>query len=438
MNWSKLLIAASVLCASGIAGATGSPLGTTNGPYSIQVQSANQLDSNGKAYPLLRWYKLYAPPASTLKNPAPLVIVLHGGNASYLDVINPILTAPTNLWAVTNFTHWSSSQYPNDSTALSIADETGILIAVPNGINGSSTKYPSKDNNGNYYVDINNDAGDAQGGLQQHWNDCSGFNPGFTADPYGVTPTNFKVDDVAFISKMIDDIKSRGYSVDTSRIYVAGASNGGNMALRLARELPDKITAVAATLAGDGAGFYPQTGTLTPENGHDTCQNASSQDPKHRVPIFLLKGDRDSFILYNGGCNAPGSNKANGCWLPYDPKPTNGTNSDATITTLSRILTRYTYGSSPVTVSPSPYYDAKNIWDSSSISCTFYYGSGSTATLSTSDIESCTAKNNGHVDPSVEQHISSIAQSMFGNQNWDIETAVEEWMFFRKYVKSAQ
>lgn len=52
------------------------------------------------------------------------------------------------------------------------------------------------------------------------------------------------IDDVGFISALIDDLAKRA-SIDLRRIYVTGYSNGSMMAERLGAELPDKIAAGA-------------------------------------------------------------------------------------------------------------------------------------------------------------------------------------------------
>ena len=53
-----------------------------------------------------------------------------------------------------------------------------------------------------------------------------------------------KVDDVGFVAKMIDNLVASGRA-DPKRIYVTGMSNGAMMSHRLARELPDRIAAIA-------------------------------------------------------------------------------------------------------------------------------------------------------------------------------------------------
>jgi polyhydroxybutyrate depolymerase len=52
------------------------------------------------------------------------------------------------------------------------------------------------------------------------------------------------VDDVGFIRTIIDGLVASGRA-DPKRIYVTGMSNGAMMSHRLARELPDRIAAIA-------------------------------------------------------------------------------------------------------------------------------------------------------------------------------------------------
>lgn len=57
------------------------------------------------------------------------------------------------------------------------------------------------------------------------------------------------VDDVGFISALIDELAAR-YEIDLARVYATGHSNGAMMALRLACELPERIHAVVAVAGG--------------------------------------------------------------------------------------------------------------------------------------------------------------------------------------------
>jgi polyhydroxybutyrate depolymerase len=92
---------------------------------------------------------------------------------------------------------------------------------------------------------------------------------------------NDHVNDIAFVSALIDKL-SRDFSIDTTRIYATGFSNGGVLAQRLACERPDMISAVAvvgATLAKD---VLPR------------CQ------PYLLTPVMMIHGTADRGIPWNG------------------------------------------------------------------------------------------------------------------------------------------
>jgi polyhydroxybutyrate depolymerase len=65
---------------------------------------------------------------------------------------------------------------------------------------------------------------------------------------FGTNPT---IDDVGFLSTLIDTMKAK-FSVDALKVYSCGLSNGGFMSFRLACELENKIAAIAP-VAGAGA-----------------------------------------------------------------------------------------------------------------------------------------------------------------------------------------
>ena len=91
-----------------------------------------------------------------------------------------------------------------------------------------------------------------------------------------------KVDDVAFINALIDQL-SQDYPIDPQRIYVTGMSNGGMMAHRVGIELPHRFAAIApvvATLFGD------------------------EPLPTQPVSALMLNGELDQSVPYQGG--APG------------------------------------------------------------------------------------------------------------------------------------
>ncbi|MFZ9888618.1 MAG: alpha/beta hydrolase family esterase [Myxococcota bacterium] len=85
------------------------------------------------------------------------------------------------------------------------------------------------------------------------------------------------VDDVAFLSAVLDDVAAR-YPIDEKRLYVTGHSNGSMMTLRLVCELSSRIAA-AAPYGGQGV----------------SCA------PARAVPLLYTHGDADSCALYDGG-----------------------------------------------------------------------------------------------------------------------------------------
>ena len=94
------------------------------------------------------------------------------------------------------------------------------------------------------------------------------------------TPFDGNIDDVGFISDLIDTMKAR-YLVDTARVFVAGHSMGGFMSHRLACELNDKVAAIASN-AGPLA-----TATA------DSCTS------DHVIPVLHIHGTADATVGYD-------------------------------------------------------------------------------------------------------------------------------------------
>ena len=105
-------------------------------------------------------------------------------------------------------------------------------------------------------------------GLNRQWNDGR--------------EVNKDVDDVAFVSAMVDDIASR-QPIDRGRLYAAGISNGGFMSGRLACEAGLGIAAIAQVAA-----------TL----GVDTD---AACNPGHPVSVLAILGRADPIVPYAGG-----------------------------------------------------------------------------------------------------------------------------------------
>jgi polyhydroxybutyrate depolymerase len=89
------------------------------------------------------------------------------------------------------------------------------------------------------------------------------------------------VDDVAYLLGLLDEIASKA-SVDLKRVYVAGHSNGGFMAYRLACDASDRIAAIVSV-----------AGAMPLDEG--ACEAGGP------VSVLQVHGTADAVVPYNGG-----------------------------------------------------------------------------------------------------------------------------------------
>jgi polyhydroxybutyrate depolymerase len=177
-----------------------------------------------------REYHLFLPDTTTN---APIVILLHGHSGSHNELLglnsngvnDPSIVAPYREW-------------------LHLAQLNNVILIVPNGYN----------------------IGDTIKG----WNDCR-------ADGVG----NSEQNDVLFISTLIDNIVNT-YQANANRVYANGTSNGGHFCIRLAEEIPEKITAFAAIVSSNAVNSECATGTLP-------------------VSAMFMNGTSDPLCPYKGG-----------------------------------------------------------------------------------------------------------------------------------------
>ena len=87
-------------------------------------------------------------------------------------------------------------------------------------------------------------------------------------------------DDMAFFNQMLDQLGAK-FSVDSSRIYAVGLSEGGFMSMRLGCALGDRIAAIAAVGAA-----MPKTMICL---------------PTRPVPMLMINGTSDPVVPYGGG-----------------------------------------------------------------------------------------------------------------------------------------
>lgn len=186
----------------------------------LSVFPVSQSHAADVLYPGDRPFTLVVPTTYQSGTPAPLLIALHGYTAE----------AP----------------YADSYFALGkVAEEKGILAVYPSG---------SKDSNGFLY-----------------WN----------ATPACCNFDSTTVDDEAYLLNIIDSV-SKEYSVDPTRVYIVGHSNGGFMAHHMACKQSDRIAAIVS-LAGS------------------TYSNTRSCKPTSPVSVLQIHGSKDAVISYTGG-----------------------------------------------------------------------------------------------------------------------------------------
>jgi polyhydroxybutyrate depolymerase len=95
------------------------------------------------------------------------------------------------------------------------------------------------------------------------------------------------IDDVAYASAVIDDIKSRD-SVDAAKVYSTGFSNGGIMSHRLACAIADRIAGIAAV--GGASGQYDQNLVQ-----YYAC------NPARPIPVLHIHATNDRNYPFLGG-----------------------------------------------------------------------------------------------------------------------------------------
>ncbi len=87
------------------------------------------------------------------------------------------------------------------------------------------------------------------------------------------------IDDVAFLQKLLDELKGK-LPYDEKRVYCVGHSNGGGMTLRAASDMSERFAAIAMV-----------AGLLTVEK----------PQPKKPLPTLYIIGTKDPLVPVAGG-----------------------------------------------------------------------------------------------------------------------------------------
>ncbi|HVY98575.1 MAG TPA: PHB depolymerase family esterase [Dongiaceae bacterium] len=162
-------------------------LGALAPAAAAETESVRKVDVSG----VERSYLLHLPRGAPDGKPLPLVVVLHGGGGS-----GALVAAQTGFSAE--------------------ADQEGFIVAYPD---GSDRPRPLMSALGK------------PGLLTWNAGGCCGY------------AQQQDVDDVAFFRALVADVE-RSHPIDRKRIYVAGHSNGGMMAYRIACEASGTVAAI--------------------------------------------------------------------------------------------------------------------------------------------------------------------------------------------------
>lgn len=188
---------------------------------------------------------------------------------------------------------------------------------------------------------------------------------------------NSNIDDVGFISALIDTMKNN-FSVNADKIFACGMSAGGFMSYRLACELSNKIAGIASV-----------TGLMADSVRLFLCQNPCN------VPVMDFHGTTDPIVNYNGALGYISADSCIQWWRIKDGCP------------------------------PAPL--VTSIPDiNTTDGCTatkYYYSFGNDS----AEVVFFKITNGGHTWP------GGIPIPSFGNTCQDIKASGEIWNFFKKH-----
>ena len=168
-----------------------------------------------------RYFTVHLPPAYMSFDTLAVVIFLHGGNG--------------NMLIAQGFTRFNK-----------VSNDKGFIVVYPQA-------YYESSEDGYVWADGRNTAADKAG-----------------------------IDDVGFINKMTDHLKSK-FRLDPDRIYLCGFSNGSFLTQRIAFEANSRYAAMATLGGSMGIDLY--------DHG----------DPGRSIPMLFLLGTEDPFVPYEGG-----------------------------------------------------------------------------------------------------------------------------------------
>lgn len=301
------------------------------GQINIGWQKNLEISHEGKT----RYFDVFIP--NNFSHNKELVIQLHGGTLSKDELYDDNAGA-SKFWA-------------------ELAEKEKFVLIIPNG--------------------TNLETGETKGS-KLNWNDCR------------LQKANkFNSDDVGFISKLIDFAINK-YQINNKKVFVTGVSNGGLMSYRLAAELPEKITAIAAFSANNFK--------------EDECSYKNIA-----IPVMIVNGTKDKFIPFYGGITK------------YKSEEVYSSDQTLDFWLKNNKLSKNEFIKTNI-------FDS-NKKDKSTIQL-FEYGANTK-----SKISYFVVNGGGHIMAGKKYVLPKFAQLIVGKQNQDIEGAEIAWNFFKSISK---
>lgn len=293
-----------------------------NKEYRNTLQTNQHISIQG----IERSYHLFNP---SQKANSPIIFLFHGNGGSADNIAGlSHVKAPYIPW-------------------FDIAAHEGLILVIPDGTIGP--KY------------------------SQGWNDCRNDSPRIPAS-----------DDVGFITTLLDTLKT-SLRYDDRKVFMVGTSNGGHFVMRLAQEIPHRMTAFASIVASGPANSKCNTSTIP-------------------VSALFMNGTADPLVPYLGG------NTENGSVISIDSSIAYWVRRNGTQTT--PIITEFPQKSSSKVIS-------------------YRYVKGANDT----EVMLYKVEGGGHIEPSRRERYYFLWTAFAGTQNGDIESAEEIWAFFKEKVR---
>ncbi len=216
-------------------------------------------------------------------------------------------------------------------------------------------------------------------GVQNNWNDGR-----------PTIPNQLGINDVSFFNQLCDYMVAN-YSVENSKIYATGISNGGFMSSRLGCELSNRIAAIAVDAA-----------TMEQTTIYANC------NPMRPVPAIYIHGTLDLYVPFGGGVMTTG-----------------GTAGGTVVSHLQAVAKWVAINNCGATPTVTDVPDIAN--DGTTIKERRYTGG-----TNGSEAVSYIVTNGGHTWPLGYQYLS---EAIIGKTSQDMNGCEVVWAFFKRFTR---